>query len=279
MNISVNPIATTNFAGGFVASSYGLVQGTVMADPATRFALANGVLAGTETLPMWGGVGIFENVPLATTGSTSGALGGNVGRALSLAALTGFCVFDQAYAMINTPQSPVPLAANLMSINFFRLGSGARLSVACDPALINLDGGLITQQVSWDFVGQKLVAFSPTYADLPVSAIAWSAGVVTVTTTSANTLITGNNVELSGFTPAGYNGQFDIIVTDTTHFTFPLAVNPGGSSVLGVVKGGGGVLPCKILRVAAGNSKTVVYDPVTGFATWNPSGTAALIQI
>lgn len=38
-------------------------------------------------------------------------------------------------------------------------------------------------------------------------------------------------------------------------------------------------LACKVLDVQVGNSKTVTYNSGTGFATWNPSGTCALIQI
>jgi len=33
------------------------------------------------------------------------------------------------------------------------------------------------------------------------------------------------------------------------------------------------------LRVQSGNSKTVVWDPVNNVATWNNSGSAALILI
>ena len=35
----------------------------------------------------------------------------------------------------------------------------------------------------------------------------------------------------------------------------------------------------KVLSVEVGNSMTVSYDPVTGFATWNRSGTTAIILI
>jgi len=58
------------------------------------------------------------------------ALGGNVGRATALTgskALTGFSAFDQDYAMINTPQSPVPTSASFGQVNFYRLGSNARI--------------------------------------------------------------------------------------------------------------------------------------------------------
>jgi hypothetical protein len=39
------------------------------------------------------------------------------------------------------------------------------------------------------------------------------------------------------------------------------------------------VLPVKIIEMQKGNSKTVSYDPATGFATWNDSGNAALILL
>ena len=36
----------------------------------------------------------------------------------------------------------------------------ARLALAIDPTLISLEGGIITQQVSWDFTNQKIIAFA-----------------------------------------------------------------------------------------------------------------------
>ena len=38
-------------------------------------------------------------------------------------------------------------------------------------------------------------------------------------------------------------------------------------------------LPVKVLDVQATNCETVVYNPVTGFATWNYNGACAVIQI
>ena len=127
-SLSFNPILTTNAAGSFNIQSAGYIQGVALDDPAIRNTLAGGVLALTETLPMWGGVGIWETTPSTALGSTAGVLGGNVGRATGLTgatALTGFSVFNQAHHMINTPQSPVPLALPGMSVHFHRLGSGA----------------------------------------------------------------------------------------------------------------------------------------------------------
>jgi hypothetical protein len=70
--------------------------------------------------------------------------------------------------------------------------------------------------------------------------------------------------------------------TDSQNFTFLL---PGDAATWGTLGGTitivetQGALPCKVLRVQSGNSKTVVWDPVNNVANWNNSGTAALIQI
>lgn len=155
-SIAFNPFATTVAGGLFLTQAQGLVQGTYMDDPATRYQLAGGFLAATETLPMFGGVGIFENI-------ASGGFdprGNPVGRAADFAHLTGFSVFNQNGAAINSPQSPVPQTLAGGQVNFFRFGSQAEIVLAIDPALVSDDGGLITQQVSWDFTNQKIVAFA-----------------------------------------------------------------------------------------------------------------------
>ena len=88
-----------------------------MADPSTRYRLRAGILAQTETIPMWGGVGVYANIPggdPANLTQPNVALGAIVGRALALTGaskLVGFSVFDEAYGMVTSPQSPVPLAA------------------------------------------------------------------------------------------------------------------------------------------------------------------------
>lgn len=281
MSITINPMKTTNAAGSFNISSTGFIQGNAMADPATRFALRGGVLAADETLPMWGGVGIYEYVPGSP--SAANALGGNVGRALLLTgpkALTGFSVFDQNHSMVNSPQSPVPLSAVGMGVNLYALGSNARIAVACDPVLIDLDGGLITQQVSWDFSLQRLIPYAASYPANVITAATWSAGIVTLTTTTAHTVAVGDDFTIAGMTPDGYNGTFTATAgTAGSTLKYALAADPGSETVLGTLVAGGGALPCKILNVQAGNSMTVVFDPATGFATWNRSGSAALIQI
>ena len=281
-NISFNPGITTVANGTFATSWQGYIQGTAMPDPSTRNALAGGVLNSAETIPMWGGVGISEMVP-SNPALAGGSLGGNIKRALLLTgvtALTGFSVFDQNNSAINTPQSPVPLVAVGMTMNFYRLGSGARIAVAADPALVSLEGGIITGPVSWDFVEQRLVPYNAAYADNVITNAAWSLGVVTLTTTSAHGIAVGAVFTVDGFTPDAYNGTFTALAGTTgSTLKYALAADPGADTVQGSVLAGGGALNVKVLDIQTGNSMTVAYNPTTGFATWDRSGTTALIQI
>jgi hypothetical protein len=200
-NIAFNPYIQTSAAGMFNIESDGFIVGTAMPDPATRFALSGGWLAAAETLPMYGGVAINESVPTerstapATPTRPDIALGGVIARATTLAAgagsVTGFSVFDQNYAAVNTPQSPVPSVGNGGLVNFYRMGSGARVALAIDPALVTLEGGLITQQVSWDFSLQRIIAFATTALAVRILQIK-SSGCMVPVYTSGTGLITWN---------------------------------------------------------------------------------------
>jgi hypothetical protein len=197
MTIQFNPLAQTSAAGMFNTESDGFIVGTAMPDPAMRYQLAGGYLASTETLPMFGGVAISENIaqerPPMTRPDT--ALGGAIVRAAAVANLTGFAVFDQNYAAVNTPQSPAPSTGPGGLVNFYRLGSLARVALAIDPTLISLEGGLITQQVSWDFTNQKIIAFATNA--LPVKILAIKA---------SNCMVPVWNAGGLGFVTWNYNG-------------------------------------------------------------------------
>jgi hypothetical protein len=194
--VALNPLIQTNAPGMFSIESDGFIVGTAMPDPAARFALSGGWLATTETLPMFGGVAIGESVPLERPPVTRAdvALGGIITRAADYAHLTGFSVFDQNYAAVNSPQSPVPTTDKGGLVNFYRLGSGARVALAIDPTLISLEGGLITAQISWDFVNQKIIAFATTALNVRVLSIKASGCMVPVYTSG------------TGFTTWNYNG-------------------------------------------------------------------------
>lgn len=162
-SLAFNPLATTNAAGLFNVVSDGLVQGTFMDQPNTRYNMFGGVVGSTATLPIWGGVGIQELI--STTGTN--VTGNTIIQATAQTNLTGFSVFNQNGAGMNSPQSPVPVVGTGMQVNFFRFGTGALIALAIDPALVTLDGGLITQQVSWDYTNQKIVAYD-SVAALPI---------------------------------------------------------------------------------------------------------------
>ena len=293
-SVSFNPMLTTNNYGGFSTQSYGLVQGVAMDDPAVRYQLMGGTLATSETLPMWGGVGIYANTPSYNTDATTGVV---VGRGTTISAnasgkLVGFSVFNQATAWNTWPQSPVPTGAGGMTVPFYLFGSDARIAVACDPSLAaSLSGGAINQAVYWDFNAQCLVASAS--ASYSVTSLTWSStngGQVAVVMSGATPVGgVGDSFTLAGATNSGTGSVAAIntthqvnTFTNSQNFTFLL---PGTSAIWGTLGGtitlvySEAALPVQVLRVQSGNSKTVVWDPVNNVATWNNSGSAALILI
>ena len=288
-NFTINPyVQTVGNAGLFASQSNGLRQGTAYPDPSTRFRLRTGVLDSTETLPMWGGVGIYENVP-GVAGGPNANLGVTVGRATALTgakALAGFSVFDQAYGMVTSPQSPVPLIGSYGQVVNYPLGSLARLAVACDPALVDLIGAAIAPQVSWDFVNQLLVPYLGT---LTISSGTYNntTGLVTLTMSAPVTFSAGDAIVISALTGTGayasLNGTFTALSASGTTVTYNAGAGLGASTITGgsltLGSGASSALPVKVLEVQASNCETVSYDPTTGFATWNYNGACAVIQI
>lgn len=291
-NISFNPYVQTAGNGGlFNVSADGLRQGTAYPDPATRYALRGGILASSETLPMWGGVGVYMDVPNGTVGDPNVSLGLTMGRAVSLTdtskPLAGFSVFDQAYGMVTSPQSPVPLIGSYGQVMAYALGSRARIAVACDPTLVSLWGGPIGAQVSWDFTNQLLVPYIGT---LTVSSGTYvsGTGVITLTMSAAITFGPGDSVTLSSLTGTGAYASLDgtwTALAGTTGTTVVLQgpVGAGAATITGGSATVGGAasqaLPVKVLQVLSSNCETVSYSATTGFATWNYNGACAVIQI
>lgn len=291
-NISFNPLLTTVAPGSFNIQSDGYIQGTMHDDPAVRYALAGGVLAATETLPMWGGIAIYEDIPGAA-GSPNSQLGAIVGRATSNAAIAGFSVFNQASNWITSPQSQAPSAGAGMTVPYFRLGSGARIAVQCDPSLAAaLQGGATNQQVSWDINNQLLQPFEST-ATYSITSITWAStngGQGTVVAAVATPVGgVGDRINISGATNTGtggaaaVNGNFTVTqFTDNQHFVIGM---PAAAGVIGTIGGtilanyGTGALACKVLDFQVGNSQVITYDPVQNFVNWNRAGACALILI
>lgn len=299
-SINFNPSVTTNAAQTFLVSTTGYIQGTAQDDPATRFQLSGGILATSETLPMWGGVGISEaiNNPNFSATAPAGALGNVITRATNITSgstanvLTGFSVFDQDWSMINTPQSPVPLAASGMEVNYYRLGSNQRIVVACDPnfAAILVAGGIpTTKAVGWNFTDQLLEAVG-SWSQATITNAVWAAtsgGQVTLTTSAAVTgLAPGDTIDISTIVsvPTGvFNGSFSVVSTSgtTTVISYPAAASPGTYTSGGIIAAAvaNTVAIRGVLDVNIGNSMTVNFNSATGFATWNYSGTTAVILL
>jgi hypothetical protein len=289
-----NPMSTTNAAGGFRTQSDGYTQGVAHDDPAARYALAGGYLAATETLPMYGGVAISETV---SSTIANGHMGNAISRATLVANVTGFSVFNQSHNGINWPQSRVPTIQSNMSVNFYRLGSGARIPVACDPGLVSANGQLITQQVSWDFNNQRLQAYVASAATVSVtsmtatySATLGGETVAIVCAAASDVQAVGDAINISGATNAGTGGNSvvngNFIVTDfTDNQNFSIFIPTANTGVITTIAGtivlnqGIGALPVQVLNVAVGNSRTVVWDPVNLTANWNNAGAVALILI
>lgn len=299
-NIGFNPYATGNAAGSFAATSGGYVQGTAQTAPNARYDLAGGVLGPNETLPMFGGVAIFEQVPNPANPltATNRDLGSIVGRATTLTqtsatGIAGFAVFDQNAAAINSPSSPVPLVGNGGPVHFYRLGSTAKIVVAAEPGLASVIGGAISQNVSWDFNNQILVPYSASASTIAASTYTWAAtngGQLTVVAASAtNVQAVGDEVYITGATNTGtggaavVNGTFVVnTFTDNQHFTLSA---PGTSTIFATIAGSplinqaGGILPVKVLDFNFGNSMTVNFNATTVTANWNRTGSAAVILI
>jgi len=297
-NITFNPILTTTGYGSFGVTWEGLIQGEALDAPNIRNQLAGGTLATTETLPMWGGVAITELVPGVSTGPVV-SLGSVIGRATTVTTtatggLNGFSVFDQNYASMSSPQSPVPLIPSGVQVNYYRLGSNARIAVACSPSLVSLEGALITQQVSWDFNNQVLQPYegTVTYSITSITSSYSSAtGLYTfavVVGTASPVGAVGDYINISGVTGTGaslVNGdQVVTAYTSNTVFSFQVAA-ASGAIATGVLTGssqlnyGTGPLNVRVLQVQSSNCMTVSYNAVTGFANWNRNGACAVILI
>ena len=283
MSSPFNPNITTNVQGSFNIETTGYITGTAQDDPAVRHQLAGGPLAVGEVLPMWGGLAIQALIP-ASTPASANALGTPVLRSVTNADMVGFSVFDQNHAMISTPQSPVPMAAPGMLVNYYKFGSRARIALAVDPALASLIGQNINSPVSWDYANNRVGAGQAAYPANVTTAAVWSApngGTLTFTTTTAHNVAVGSSFTTTGMTPAGYNGTFTAApgTTGSTLVATGVGANPGAIVTQGTLGAGGGILPVRVLDFQIGNSMVPVYDPIAGFCNWNRSGNAILLQI
>ena len=283
-NVSFNPLLTTNAYGSFSAYSDGYTQGVMMDDPSARFTLDGGPLSVNETLPMWGGVALYNDIPL---GSTTGmALGTPLGRATMASQITGFSVINRATAWVTSPQSEAPSAGTGMTVPYVRMGSNARVAVQCSSALATLSGGLINQPVSWDFGGQQLIPYVAAYPQQTPETYTYNSmnGQLTLTFATATGLAIGDYATLAGFAApyTMFNGSFYVVSSTGGGTTIVLQTTAGYGAITptgGYLVAGGGAVNVRILDVQVGNCKVITYDAVNNLVHWTPTGSAALILI
>lgn len=60
-----------------------------------------------------------------------------------------------------------------------------------------------------------------------IAAARWSGGAATITTAAPHGFASGQDIVVSDVTALGYKGTYTATVTDATHFTYPLASDPG----------------------------------------------------
>lgn len=279
-NVTYDPYVTTRASGSFSVTSEGVTQGVAMDDPTARNLLAYGYISTSETLPMWGGLAVQELIGLRPG---AGVRGNELKRSTDVSNITGFTVYNQSHHLITYPGSPAPSGGSGMSIGFYRIGSKARIPLKASSTLINDVGELVTQQVSYDFAAGHVVPYMATGTSLTANSIYWGSGIVNVTTSADHNLVTGAYVTLSGFSPSGYDGTYEVTVTGANTFTYALATNPGSPTNTGTIVAAGGALPVRVLQVYSSNARVVEYDPVLNVTRWNNAGdndsVAVLVEI
>jgi hypothetical protein len=273
-------------------SSKGYIVGQAQPDPATRYALRGGIVDTSETLPMYGGVGIYADIPAQSLSVPLPAIGRAAALTGNAKNLVGFTVSDQSYNLLIDPQNPVPNAGTGQTIGWYALGSRARVAVAADPALVAMSGSLLNAQVSWDFANQLLVPYTAAHAGATISNAVWAntdGGQITFTvgTDLSADLTAGTEISVSGVVNTGgastsaFNGPWDVVSSTSTTVVVsaPAAASIGTYASGGTIAAGGGALAVTILDILPEGNMVPVWNAALGTLSWDYSGAAALIQL
>lgn len=123
-----------------------------------------------------------------------------------------------------------------VKINASRVADGGIGTLVTNGASLELDGDPQGTAASISVpAGERLtlngIGSNRTYA---ITAASQAGTTVTLTTASTAGLFTGETVNISGFTPAGYNGAVAITVIDATTFSYTAPAGLGAATVLGI---------------------------------------------
>src|SRR3974390_3393003 len=113
-----------------------------------------------------------------------------------------------------------------------------------------LDGDLYNAFIGWNMISRRYfislftlggcrVFTLPVIGStdgVPIQAISWDHGFVTVQTTSRHGYLMGMTVNLTiaGCVPDGYNGDIQALITGLDTFEYPLSADPGVASQFGL---------------------------------------------
>lgn len=161
------------------------------------------------------------------------------------------------------------------------------LKASAQVVALATSGASVKTALAWDFVNNQITtAAAAGFAgsDIATTAVTYANGVATAVTASAHGLTAGQYVKISGVDPAAYNGTVVVLsVVNVTTFTYAPATAPGVAATtqgtIGAVTLSDITLPVKVIAIESGNSKTVSYDSVTGFLTWNNNDSCALVLL
>lgn len=126
-----------------------------------------------------------------------------------------------------------------MAVNIVTVSVAEQVAPA--PIILQRTGAIVSQGATNLAAGEislltRVSDLTPLLASAQtIASITWLAGVVTVVTTLPHGIPLTDivSVTISGVTPSGYNGIYDVTSTTTTEFTYPLALNPGLATVPG----------------------------------------------
>jgi hypothetical protein len=103
-------------------------------------------------------------------------------------------------------------------------------SIAIQPGQIWVTVDGVTQR-AYDNNVAGTYDFKINTKDTTISSLAYAGGIVTVTTATNHSFVVGDAVTIFGADQLGYNGTQTVAsVTDSTHFTYSLGVDPGAST-------------------------------------------------
>lgn len=125
-----------------------------------------------------------------------------------------------AIVQVNVSQTLAPAPSTLQRTGYIISQGGTKL--APQASLLLTQASDLTAQLA---------------SSLNLSALTWAGGTATATTSAAHGWNVGDVVQatITGVVPIGWNGTYNITITSTTQFTFPLTSNPGSVTTQGKV--------------------------------------------